>query len=120
MEDILKCEGRIDLKTRDAAAKKRWSLRKNTPKVRSKPGTQNLIRTGGSSPAAREQLARHRYRMVIEDLTKDEFRHFSNFFRDMRDNYGDAITIGNVTFSTRMATTRCPAPKFAAGIVAIA
>lgn len=40
------------------------------------PGRTNLIRTGGSPPPREEQLAGHRYRMVIEDLTKDEFRTF--------------------------------------------
>ncbi|MBD9506856.1 hypothetical protein IB265_08680 [Ensifer sp. ENS10] len=100
--------------------KNAWSLRGNAPKVRLKSGTHYLIRTRGSPPPRKEQLAGHRYRMVIEDLTKDEFRLFLNFFRDMRDNRRDAITTGNVRISTGIRTMWRIAPFFAAGIVGIA
>ncbi|MGH6806483.1 MAG: hypothetical protein ACREEJ_06470 [Ensifer adhaerens] len=78
-----KRENRIDLLARDAASKKRWSLRKNTPKARFEPGTHYLDPGRRQFPAAQQQLAGHRYRMVIEDLTKDESRLFLNFFRDI-------------------------------------
>jgi len=117
---VQKCEGRINLDRGMRPPKNTWSLRSNAPKVRSKPGTLYLIRTRGSSPAAEEQLAGHRYRMVIEDLIKDEFRPFLIFFRDMRDNLRGAIAIGKVRISTGFPIARRIAPSFAAGIVAIA
>ncbi|MBZ7922046.1 hypothetical protein LAC81_09640 [Ensifer adhaerens] len=58
--------------------------------------------------------------MVIEDLTKDEFRHFLNFFRDMRADLRGAITTGNVRISTGLRAMWRMAPFFAAGIVVIA